>query len=291
MNFQILSCFWGKKHFDLWKRCAFKSLTFEKNRKSLRHSQWNVYTDIEFHEELIGLFTNRMPDCDLKLGDATDLRDYIDLHQSAFIKTIDSCLKMGSRCLLAPPDSIFGDGSVNGMISLGRESNSIVVVPHARVIPKFAEWEYEGINWSNHQLVKRAWEHLHRSWSDAEIGHPMNSSYVGGVEWQKLDQNLYAVTHRLPTPYLIDFMPSDLDYFKMQGSFGNFDHTWGNDYIPQGRMRYCGSSDIAFIAEVTDEDKNIPPIFPNQPKTGFWKNHYQNQINAQIVAVFRGGDV
>lgn len=293
MNLQILSCFWGEKHFDLWQKAAFKSLCFAANRKALRGSTWNIFTDKEFHVAIGELFDLWLPDTKVELYDSTDLRDYIDVNQSAFIKTIQICLDEKERLLLAPPDSIFGDGSIRALKVLGREEYSVVVVPHVRVLPEFLDWTGpNGLSWNNPQLVKRAFEYLHPAWENAEVGHPMQSSYVGGVEWVKLEPNLYSVTHRLPSPYLLDLKQSDLDYFKMQGSFGNFDHTFpGEVLIPQGRQRYAASSDACFIVEVTDRDKNVPPIIPNQPKTGFWKNHYHNQINAQVSAIFRGGDV
>jgi hypothetical protein len=140
----------------------------------------------------------------------------------------------------------------------------------------------------NGPLVALAWRHLHDAWVHGERGHANQSSYVGGVEWWRVN-NLIQGTHRLPSPYLIQFTKEDLQYFKSAISFGNFDHVWPSDIlIPRGRQRYLGSSDAAFIVEITDPNKNVPPIIENQPKTGFWKDHLQNRSNAQIIFTFRG---
>jgi hypothetical protein len=291
VGLQILSSVWGKKHVELFKRTAIKSLSWPKNLETLQNlkAKWNIFADEEHHQEIVQAMPTGIH---FNLKSSVLLRDYIDQVQSASIWQIKECLKSGDKLLLAPPDSIFGDGTVQGLWTLGRDKGSCVVVPHPRVLPSIGQAVY-GDNWyTNAELVSISFRHLHKSWSDAEDGHPMQNSFVGGVEWTKVTSrpyDLYAVTHRLPTVYLADFTDEDLQYFKSASSFGNWDHVWPSDIlVPRGRQRFCGSSDACFVVEITEEDKNVPPILEKAPTKGFWREHPHNKSNAQITAIFRG---
>lgn len=289
----ILTTVWGEKHLDLFNKTCLKSIGFDKNLASLieNKAQWNLFTDDANSEKLKAMVAHLPIKTVVK--STKQLRDYIDPVQSATIWQIEECLKIKATLLLAPPDTVFGEESIANMILIGKEPGSVVVVPHPRVLPSFVDDFINGPR-VNHQLVDLAWEHLHRSWTEAEIGHPYQSSYVGGVEWQKLGKSTYAITHRLPSPYLINFTEEDLQYFKSAISFGHFDHKWPGDIlVPRGRQRYVGSSDAVFICEITEADKNIPYIIPGQPPTGFWRDadkNPHNMQNAQITAIFRGRD-
>lgn len=293
MKLQILTSVWGQHHVDLFINTTLRSLTFLNNQEALRQTEavWNIFTNEESMYELERAVTHHHPSVTLKLRSKKDLRAYIDPVQASVIWQIEECLKTDSRLLIAPPDTIFGDNSVHNLLTIGREKGSVVVVPHPRVLPTFVTEFNQNLDkyQPNHMLVSLAWKHLHRSWSEAKRGCVNQSSYIGGVEWDYLSHNLYSVTHRLPSPYLIDFTEEDLQYFKSAISFGHFDHMWPGDIlIPRGRQRFVGSSDAVFICEVTDADKNVPPVIDNQPSEGFWRNHVHNQHNAQIRCIFRG---
>lgn len=283
MGLQILSSVWGKHHVEMFENVLLKS--FSGNEQALKGAKWNIFTDEEFSSYIERQVNAILPDTEVKIGSITDLRRYIDITQSAVIWQIEECLKSEDRLLIAPPDTFFGVGSIHGLLEIGSEKGSCVVVPHPRVLPSITPY-LEPMR--NPQLVSLAWEHLHRSWSDAEVGHPMQNSFVGGVAWKKLSKELYAVTHRLPTVYLADLTTEDLEYFKTTPSFGSFDHLWPGDILlKRGRQRFIGSSDACFIIEVTDPDKNVPPLWDGPP-TEFWRKHFHNEMNKQISAIFRG---
>jgi hypothetical protein len=94
---------------------------------------------------------------------------------------------------------------------------------------------------------------------------------------------------------LANWIPEDYAFFINQPSFGSYDHTWpGERLIRQERQRYVGSSDAAFICEVTDFDKNIPPWTPEHLKVlqvhpdAFYRDNWHNAVDRLTVCIFRG---
>ncbi len=291
MALQILTCVWGKSHIELFKKTALESLSWDKNKKALTDAQaiWNIITDdVDAMKEL----TKHLPEPIypiINIRSMEDHRDYIDQVQSASIWQMERSVESKDKVLLAPPDTIFGDGTVANLLEAGKDNESVVVVPHARVLPSIlTEMDSFYLPVDNAPLVSLAWRHLHDAWVHAERGHANQSSYVGGVEWWRVG-NIIQGTHRLPSPYLIQFTKEDLLYFRSAISFGHFDHMWPGDIlIPRGRQRYLGSSDAAFIVEITEADKNVPPIIEGQPESGFWRDHLHNRSNGQIIFTLRG---
>ena len=287
MSLSLLTVMWGDYHIGLFEQACFRSLMWPKNKEALKRQQahWTIFTDSKkYSERLEKLFEGS--GVSLVVRDESELRDRIDPIQAALIWQIEKCLYHENRLLLAPPDTVFGDGSVQALLEIGADKGSCVVVPHPRVHPALLTELDEGT--SNADLVYLAWQHLHRSWKDAESGCERQNSYIGGVSWRRLDADTMAITHRLPTVYLADFTAEDLEYFKTRISFGAYDHEWPGDILlPRERQRFVGSSDGAFIVEITEELKNVPPFNPSHPREGFWKNHAHNRINRGIVSIFR----
>ena len=284
---KILTTVWGENHIELFKKTALKSLAWPENKQALTGAKWTICTDQRFFTPLRELITDLF-DVQLEFKDTTDLRDYIDPIQSAILKTIGECLDEKEKLLLVPPDTYFGETSIPHLINLGSDPDSVVVVPHVRVLPSIIDDIADAEVLYNDGLVTRAFQHLHQSWSDAERGHVRQNGYVGGVVWARVAPSILSVIHRLPTPYYMQFTGEDLTYFKSQISFGGFDHLWPGDILlKRGRMRYCASSDLCFMAEVTEKNKNVPPIWPGDPNS-FWRQNFHNEINKQIIATFRG---
>ena len=190
---------------------------------------------------------------------------------------------------VAPPDTIFGNGTIAAICDVGRLPGICVAVPHVRVnagaLPALA-----GREWSNSELVDFAWQNLHRTWSDADARLGNTNSYLGGVSWHQLRKGLYAVTHRLPTCYLANIDASDVEWFGRQWETGTYDHTWPATLVKKQRQRVIASSDAAFIAELTRENENIPicqPTDPNEPDK-FWRDLEHNFVARSQVTIFRG---
>lgn len=285
---EILTVVFGSNHLELFRRAALKSLAFSKNREAISANKtcWNICTDRDKIQYLRREITNHFPDIELNCRSTEELRNYIDPIQSAVISQIERCLEKKAPLLFVPPDVIFSDGAIPNLLKAGSDPDSVVIFPHPRVLPTILSEDIEGIKAP--ELVSMAWRHLHQSWSDAEVGHPRQNGFVGGVKWEKLDEKVIQVTHRLPTPYLINFTGEDLMYFKSQISFGSFDHVWPQDIlIKRGRQRYVTSSDQAFMVEITERDKNVPPIWKGDVND-FWRKGLQSENNKQILASFRG---
>lgn len=308
-NFQIFTMAWGSHYVQMFNRACFKSLNWPKNKAATQGSTWNIYTKREHFDEFTSIFDGA--GFELRLF---DIGDSVRVAGCGFVKAsqcdagvillaglrdqIARCLHEKKKCLFAPPDTIFGDGSVPGLLGLGSIPGSCVAVAHPRVLPAIIdEIEYFGATRGgvdNVHMVSLAMRHAHDSWKYAEMGHPKNNSFVGGISWRQLEPGLFAVTHRLPTVYLADFIPQDFDFFWGQVSFGGWDHRWpAENLLRFERQRYVGSSDAAFIVEVTEWDKNVPPEVDKKHLVGhaedaFWNSHYHNGINRQTSVIFRG---
>lgn len=289
MKFQILSVFWGEPYCEWFLKGALRSLSFKNNRQTILEncSTWNIFCDdnqidkIKEATKLVFLGLN------VQVRSTAHLRAFIDQHQSAMCFQIEECLKANERLLFLPPDTVFSDGTVAALLKTGREPKTCVAVAHPRVLPEFL-LSLKASTGAPEELVNLAWENLHQSWSDAEVGHPRQNSFIGGVKWEELSPKLYSVTHHLPTVYLADFTEEDLQYFKLQVSFGCYDHTWPSDILlRQVRQRLLGSSDAAFICEITHREKNIPPVKPGDTDL-FWREHPHNLHNRQTKVIFRG---
>jgi len=288
LKLQIMSTFWGKKHTDLFIRGTLKSLAFDSNREALQGSTWNIFTDEDSFKEVGELAKSLMGHVKICLRPMSQIRDRTDYLHAALCWQIKRCLETGDKMLLAPPDTIWGDGSIEGILKVGIEPKTCVYIPHPRVLSDLLCRSYT----TNDTLVSASWDHLHRSWSEAETNHPMQNSWIGGVHWRKISKDLYAVQHRLPTPYLCDFTKDDLDFFETCPGFGMFDHVWSGMLVQQGRARLIASSDAAFVVEVTDKDKNVPPIVTGSDQFGFWQEtkagHEHNKFFKQTICIMRG---
>ncbi len=286
MKLELLSSVWGLTHLEIFRRALLTSLSWDKNKAALNGAKWNIFTDEEHMGYLKKLVEDTLPEVEVSIGTTSMLRRYIDITQSAVVWQVEECLKNGSRLVMAPPDTIFGNGTIHGLMQAGREKNTCVVVPHPRVLPSFLGLTDIMYKANNAQLVGEAWKFLHRSWSEAEEGHERQNSFVGGVVWKEDANGLIEVRHRLPTIYLADFTKEDLEVFKAMPSFGSYDHEFPSRLIQQGRQRFVTSSDACFIVEITDGAKNVPPIWDG-PVTEFWRRHVHNEHNKMLYSYFR----
>ena len=290
---RLFTAVWGDKHLEWFKEYCLKSLCGPLNSEALRGATWVFATK----EEEQGRITEIVKASGLKIEGIEFI--IFDKHfgtnphaagaymNHALLNEMNACISLGAQSLTAPPDTIFGDGSINGLLVLGRQPNTVVFAAHVRVHPSISNAGHL----SNAQLVSEAWRNLHKTWSEAEIGLEKINSYVGGVSWEYASENLYAVTHRLPTPYLINWTPEDYVYFRSQIHYGVLDHSWPAEcLIETGRMRVAGSSDLAFMCEITEPENNIPPLAPyhdHEPDL-FWRNLSHNKINRMFKIIFRG---
>ncbi len=292
---RLFTAVWGENYLDWFEKFCLKSLAWPKNAAALEGATW-VFLTKKSHQERLQGALKRSP---IKLADTEFLllEDDFDKNPHAagaymlqgYLMEMGRCITFGAQSLTAPPDTIFGDGSIHNMREMARGRDTVVFAAHTRVVPDIESETNEPL--SNSKLVTAAWKHLHKTWSDAQDGLEKSNSYIGGVNWQYLDSGLYAVCHRLPTPYLINFTPEDLTYFKAQLHYGVIDHFWPHEcLIDFERMRVIGSSDGAFMVEITPADKNIPPIehYRADEPDLFFRNLRHNKVNRMYRVILRG---
>jgi len=258
---------------------------------AIEGASWSFLTKKEHQNQIAHL----IKDSGLKIRDLDfiHLPDDFNPHAAGaymlqgFLHEIKMCITYGAQFLTAPPDTIFGNGSIANMREMARARDTVVFVPHVRVCPQISTELSTSL--SNAQLVGAAWRHLHKTWSEAQDGLLQINSFIGGVSWNHLRDGLYSVSHRLPTPYLINFTPEDLVFFKNQIHFGCIDHEWPSELIPEERMRVVGSSDAAFMVEITEPDQNVPPLeyYRHDSPDHFWRQRPHNKINRMFRSILR----
>lgn len=295
---RIWTSVWGDKHIDWFEKLCVHSLQFGRNKEALAGATWVVstrQTDRERIEKIIDSSGIQIANKEFMLfGDGFDAAPHSAgaFINEALVLEISRCIMFDARSLMAPPDTIFGDGTIPNLLELGDQRDVVVFAAHVRVTPDIIEpFRKDEKLLTNARLVGLAWKHLHKTWTEAEFGRDKINSYVGGVFWRYLCAGLYGVSHRLPTPYLINYTPEDLVYFRNQLHWGVIDHAWPHEcLIHTERQRVVGSSDAAFMVEITPADQNIPPLehYRHDSPDLFWKNLSHNKQNRMYQIIFRG---
>lgn len=291
---RLITTVWGAKHIEWFEKYCLNSLMWPKNAQTVRGATWTFITTQEDQPKIQALISRH----DLRLADIEFIVFGPEFHQNphsagafinqALLMEMSRAIMFGAQSFLAPPDTIFADGTLPNMVQIGAQRDSVVFAVHARVLPTIA---VDSPALSPAQLVSVAWKSLHKTWSAAEIGLDKINSYVGGVSWRYLDVSLYSVCHRLPTPYLINFTPEDLVFFKNQIHWGVIDHAWPSaGLVETERVRLLGSSDAGFMVEVTEPEQNIPPeaAYREDEPDLFWKNLQHNKLNRMFSVILRG---
>lgn len=289
---------WGRNHIDWFEQACIRSLCWPKNKEALKEATWCIFTrpqdmcEVKTLAEKVGVKEVKIFELHPNLEGMPRQMGLIMLE--GLLHIMDSCIEQKATMLTIPPDSIFGEGTIPNILKMGRFGNTCVAVPHGRVSSKVLLEMKDPM--SNAELVAQLLKHPHQSWETSEIGHPRQSSFVGGIAWDKMDEGLYSVTHRLPTPYLANFTPDDRKFFTtihepgFEPVYGQIDHLWPSLLIKQQRQRTPGSSDIACILEVTKDELNVPALHPVDPlePDKFWRtNAIHNESARQYSFTMR----
>lgn len=285
MTLRLFTLVHGEPYLTWMERGLLASLMWPKNRAALKWAHWHIYTTqssqdraVEIAKRLeIPIQVNIVPEAwsgELLAGAVRHL--FMD------------CAKTGDQFLVAPPDTIFGEQSVETMLAIARTPKLVISVAPVRVNAEFMD-TFSGAPLTNAQLVGQAWRNLHRTWQEADMNLKFTNSFAGGVSWQKVAPDLYQVTHLLPTPFLVDPTPHDSEWFRQYGAPGSFDHLWPARVVDEGRQRFIASSDAAFAVEITEKDKNIPVLYPNDERnpTNYLGHQQHNHINRNTSVTFR----
>lgn len=260
---------WKVDYYNLWSETR-QSLFWPKNMKALEACDvvWKVHTD--------GTYIPSLPfKSELVRHGGISLRGTINL-------ALKQAVAEDAILLFAPPDMIFGDGTVGNLLrlaSLGK--NMCIAAPHVRITRPIDLSQ----TLSNADLVKVAFKNLHRSFVDARYPASQTNTYKSGVAWTDLGDGLYAGTFFLPTIHAVKPTKQDVDWFETEMHPGAWDHLWPSRLA--GRYKVIGSSDAAFMAEYTTGH----PSVPEKVKDDVW-DAYQGSLphhasNRTVSFIFR----
>lgn len=287
MNLRIFSGAWGS-YINTFERGVAASLSWPRNKEAIRGATWTIVTE-EKNFDRVKEIRER---CGVFRGDLIALhsgQDPTTQFSGHLYKEMQVCIDQKATYLFALPDYVFGDGTVPNLMKLMVEPGLCLAVPNTRVLPSAMEYFLKPH--TNAELVTLAFDKtlMHQTWREAEVGKDKINSYYGGVHWQEVEPGLITVMHRLPSSYMCQFLPSDIEFFRKQLSFSAWDHEWGSELIKQGRQRFISCSDIAFITEITEAEKNQAltiPVSPEGPSV-YHRSLLHHKMNQNIISVFR----
>lgn len=217
------------------------------------------------------------------------------LTKRALLTTMQSCVETDTPFIGAPPDTFFGNGSIHNIVKLSMNRDLCIAAAHLRVdAPRFSDLiaHYPG-DISNAALVNLALAAAHQNLYDSFVDKDSNCSYISGVAIQKIAENLYAITHRLPTVYLARFTEGDLRFFTRQRtSFEDWDHVWPSRLIAQRRFKLIGSSDLFFAVEATEPALRIcSKLNGSRGNDDYHEARYfHKELNRNFSVVLRADD-
>ncbi len=292
MKLRAFTVVWGG-YVDFFERGCLASCLWPLNLQTLRHDAdvWDIFTaaaDVPRIEAVTAAL--RIPvQCHIVPTD----RDPALVFKACLIEEMRRCVHHNQALLMAVPDSIFGDGTLETLLMLGQPKDVCIAVPHVRVEAEAFLETFDGaIPLDNPALVAASFAALHKTWVEADADRRSTNSFCSGVSWRALGRGLYSVSHRLPTAFLVKPLPSDIEFFVAQKYGGAYDHVWPSKLVKEQRHRVVGSSDAAFVAELTLAAENHPPerlVVPGEPDYFNWE-HEHNVVNRNTVSIFRARD-
>jgi hypothetical protein len=261
---------WGSQYVDLFFEYTMPSLMQSKNFPDISSNNKRIiicfYTKSIDAELIKRKMNNYNCGYEYKIYNDYYFKDLgRGLMLNFFIHMLEKCVSNNALMLLALPDFIYSNGSISNLFKLSDGKGVSVAVPHPRVSYECIE---EGkINIKNllksgissSMLVKMAGQCKHSSFSFSDELMDKNST-SDGISTRKLNYNCLAVTHNLPNVCLLSPIKDDVSFFKRRISFNDIDHLWPNMLLRQSRLKVVGSSNIAFMIELTYDNDKIPKL-------------------------------
>lgn len=293
-------CF-GDHYFDVLERGLIPSLLWKLNAAALEigKAKWCIYVKNSDSERALNICLKVLPREQIEVITSIPERLKFESPDRGTVlldclnQTAEKCIEESRSMIMALPDFIFGNGSIRAFMEWGYGDNC-VIIPHPRVLPGILN-EITDKPMSNAELVSAVWRNLHRSWLDCEVGLFQLGSYIGGVSWRHMPDNIIAVQHRIPSVGLANFTREDVDYFNQWNGaqapgFGRYDWAWPSEcLIEQQRQRTICSSDVGFWCEVTLADQNCPPrqSMPSNEPDAFFLDNRHTRANRMIISSYR----
>jgi hypothetical protein len=290
---RLFTIVWGERFMNWFEHGLVRSLGWPQNKAALkkRVTCWDLWTTPEDEA--------RVREIASRLGIALEVRTILNGKPESVIRKknliesliaeMDYCVGKKSAFFFASPDAVFGDGSVESFMEIGSVPRVCVAAVPMRVV---ADGFLEALGdapVSNPRLVKLAFERMHSAFASGQIGLPQTSSFRSGLAWRKIRDGMYAVTFRMHSSYLMQPEWTDVKWFRDKPKFGNYDWSFPQVLVGQQRQRVIGSSDAAFIVELTtggEDQRTWSSPFPDDPDR-FEKDLLHHQVNRNVQCIWR----
>lgn len=282
---RIFTPCWGLLFAGRLERALGRSFGWQRNAGALAHNVagWHIYTRQQD--------VSRVNDICAPLGFPmvykpidTRVREETVLHAAQSV--LKQCQEEDCLFMTAFPDIVFGDGSIEVMMELAQRLGSCVIAPHMRVTPQFLDAMTDPM--SGPEMVNAAIGFAHPTFVEASSKARASNTFYGGVSWDKIGRD-YFVRHSLPSPWISNITPSDVEWFSKEPQWGTYDHNWPGKILDEQRAVIVGSSDAAFMVEVTDQLSNgalLSPVDEADPEK-FYRAAPHHKDYRSHVMVFR----
>lgn len=287
MRLRIFTQVYGSKYISWLRDGLLNSLRWPGNLRALKAYAdiWDVYCnpdEVPVIRDLLSPFEIPIEYHGFYQYDYTHItQHHCIIHHGRL------CAESKKAMFVAPPDTIFGEGSLESLFAYGEAPGTCVSMVHMRVNSAINQSWAEPV--SNPKLVSLAFQNMHPTWTYADMTLRKTNSKIAGVAWRKISGKLWLCQHRLPTCYLANINQSDLDWMNRHRP-GLWDHGWPEKLVNEQRHRYLGSSDAAFAVELTDMNANLPDVDDKDVDN---PDDYNNEfvhhaVNRGFVTVLRG---
>lgn len=271
-------------YLSQWRRAGAVSLLWPKNLEALYSVDvlWDIYTGAGIAKE-VREFAASLPF-------KTEITQVNGIKDSSFRVALEKALQANAYFMPAPPDLIWGNGSINTLLKLMPFAYArCLAVPHVRVAERKFMAEFDGSPLSNAQLVKKAFNALHEAFAGSRVPSDKSNTGTTGTVWTELTDGLYAAGFFLPTIHLMQPTADDVEWFRRNPGSDHWDHRFPTSLVGTDRHRIIGSSDAAFMAELTPDEGAHPQRCPLQKGkwdeyNGKMPHHIQNR---NTVSIFR----
>jgi len=253
---------WGDKHCNMFFDYTLPSLLQKNNLPSMTDYEviLLIYTLVESEGKIQKVLLENYSDVNYRIISSSDIGYETGDVMLAFLQDVlKKCVNEDALLVVAQPDLIFSDGSIANAVALANGKGVSIAAAHPRVstqgISKTGIKEKlvsgEGIN--SKMLVKYSLDNQHSTLKYANDINDTNTT-SSGISTRVLEANSMAVIHNLPAVYVAAPTKSDEKFFNRQISFNTIDKVWPAILLREMRLKYIGSSDIFFCAELTDDD-------------------------------------
>ncbi len=280
---------WGEKHIKWFFEYTLPSLLTSANLPLVsKDKKIKIYFYTKDVDESLIINYMKVNSCEFNYCVIKESY-FIDMARSLMsnfmIHILNECIQKNALLLIAQPDLVFSDGSVSNLVKLSDGKGVSISVAHPRVsIDKLKKNDVDILSLSKNVtlMVKTALDYAHDTLLYADEAIDVNNT-MSGIATRKLPSGL-AVIHNLPAVYLCSPIQDDLTFFLRRPDFNIIDKAWPHLLFRQSRLKVIGSSDIAFLIELTS-DEIKPKLKSGLKYNDFLKGIFTPFVNYSNVMI------